>query len=58
MKLIGIKNSAEFKQKVLKQRELLKSGNKVENIHTDSETSQIVDVLTEIKDILIEIKGK
>ena len=58
MKLIGIKNSAEFKQKVLKQRELLKSGNKVENIHTDSETSQIVDVLTEIKDILMEIKGK
>lgn len=58
MKLIGILNSAEFKQKVLKQRELLKSGNKVENIQSDSESNQIVNVLSEIKDILVELKNR
>jgi putative membrane protein len=58
MQLVGIINSSDFKEKVLHQRELLKSD--IRTDHSKSETSQeqIVDLLKEIKDILNEIKKK
>ena len=58
MKLLGILNSVDFKQKVLHQRELLKLGSTSGNIPFDSESKQIVDVLMEIKDILQEIRKR
>ena len=58
MKLIGIINSYEFKQKVLSQRELLQSGNQVNNIPSDSDNNQVVNLLFEIKEILLTIKNK
>ena len=58
MKLIGILNSEDFKQKVLQQRELLKSGNKPVGTPSSSENNKIVNVLTEIKNILTEIKNR
>ena len=57
MTLIGILKSEDFKQKVLQQRELLKSGSKPVGTVSSSENNQIVNVLTEIKDILTEIKN-
>ena len=58
MKLIGILNSEDFKQKVLHQRELLKSGRIPLNAVSNSENNRIVNVLTEIKNILTEIKNR
>ena len=58
MKLIGILKSEDFKQKVLQQRELLKSGRKLVGTVSSSENNQIVNVLTEIKNILTEIKNR
>ena len=58
MTLIGILKSEDFKQKVLQQRELLKSGSKPEDTPSRSENNQIVNVLTEIKNILTEIKNR
>ena len=57
MKLIGILKSEDFKQKVLQQRELLKAGSKPVSVISSTENNQIVNVLTEIKDILTEIKN-
>ena len=57
MKLIGILKSEDFKQKVLQQRELLKSGRIPLSAVSNSENNRIVNVLTEIKDILTEIKN-
>ena len=57
MKLIGILKSEDFKQKVLQQRELLKAGSKPVSVISSPENNQIVNVLTEIKDILTEIKN-
>ena len=48
----------DFKQKVLQQRELLKSGRKLVGTVSSSENNQIVNVLTEIKNILTEIKNR
>jgi len=58
MKLIGIINSADFKQKILDQRELLTSGNISEKIDTKTTTVQTNDILLEIRDILNDIKNK
>ena len=58
MKLIGIINSNEFKQRVLSQRELLQSGKHVNSSSSDSDRNQIVNILTEIKEILVGIKNK
>ena len=58
MKLIGILKSEDFKQKVLQQRELLKSGSKPVGTESSSENNQIVNVLTEIKNILTAIKNR
>ena len=57
MTLIGILKSEDFKQKVLQQRELLKSGSKPIAAASSLESNRIVNVLTEIKDILTEIKN-
>ena len=57
MTLIGILKSGDFKQKVLQQRELLKSESKPISAASSSENNRIVKVLTEIKDILTEIKN-
>ena len=58
MKLIGIVNSSDFKEKVLHQRELLKTENRIDNKQSDTSNDQIVDLLKDIKDILVEIKNK
>ena len=58
MKLIGIINSLDFKEKILLQRELLRTENKMDNRQTEISSTQIVDVLKEIKDILNDIKNK
>ncbi len=58
MKLIGIINSLNFKEKVLHQRELLKTENRSDNIQTETKNEQIVDLLKEIKGILHDIKNK
>ena len=58
MKLIGIVDSKKFKQKVLQQRELLKSGDKIESVSSASNGNLICNILTEIKDILSEIKNR
>ena len=58
MKLIGIINTLDFKNKVLHQRNLLKTEHTGDNRQTESSNTQIVDVLIEIKDILSDIKNK
>ncbi len=58
MKLIGIINSADFKQKILTQRELITNVNKSDNFAPEAGTTQSNDILLEIRDILKEIKNK
>ena len=58
MKLIGIINIKDFKQRVLSQRELLQSGKQANSASSDSDRNQIVNILTEIKEILVGIKNK
>ena len=58
MKLIGIIDSADFKQKILKQRELLKTENWTGNKENEIDDKQTVNLLTEIRDILNEIRNK
>lgn len=58
MKLIGIIKSSDFKDKVLYQRELLKTENKSENRQTEISSEQTNDILIEIRDILNDIKNK
>ena len=57
-KLIGIINSSDFKEKVLNQRELLKTESRVDYRESETSNEQIVDLLKEIKDILDDIKNK
>jgi putative membrane protein len=58
MKLVGIINSSDFKEKVLHQRELLKTESRMDNRQTETSNEQVVEVLKEIKDILNDIKNK
>lgn len=58
MKLVGIIDSADFKQKILKQRELQKNENRSEIRVTDANTEQTNNILMEIRDILNDIKKK
>ncbi len=58
MKLIGIINSSDFKEKVLYQRELLKTENRSENRQTETSNEQTNNILMEIRDILNDIKNK
>lgn len=58
MELIGIVDSSAFKEKVLHQRELLVSINRIDISQTKTNDEQILDILGDIKDILNEIKNK
>lgn len=57
MKLIGILNTADFKTKVLEQRELLKSSNQSDNSSSNS-SNETNKLLIEIRDLLNDIKNK
>ena len=57
MKLIGILNTADFKKKVLEQRELLKQGNQTDSTPSNS-NNETNELLTEIRNLLNEIKNK
>jgi len=58
MQLVGIIGAAEFKKKVLHQRELLKNEERTGNSQTETSNEQINKTLIEIRDILNEIKNK
>jgi putative membrane protein len=58
LKLIGIINPIDFKEKVFHQRELLKTENRMDYRQSETSNEQIVDLLKEIKDILEDIKNK
>lgn len=58
MELIGIVDSSDFKEKVLHERELLVSINRIDISQTKTNDEQILDILGEIKDILNDIKNK
>jgi putative membrane protein len=58
MKLIGIIDSPDFKENVLRQRELLRTETFQSKAKSGSDNEQIVDLLKEIKDILNDIKNK
>ena len=58
MELIGIVDSSDFKEKVLHQRELLVSVNRIDSSQTKTNDEQLLDILGEIKDILNVIKNK
>ncbi|MDG1476974.1 MAG: PH domain-containing protein [Vicingaceae bacterium] len=57
MKLIGILNTADFKTKVLEQRELLKQVTPTENTSSSS-NNETNELLVEIRDLLTDIKNK
>ena len=58
MKLVGIINSADFKEEVLQQRELLRTEFRTENKQAASNNKQILDILKEMKNLLKDIKNK
>ncbi|AUP81145.1 PH domain-containing protein [Flavivirga eckloniae] len=57
LKLIGIKDSVEFKKHVLNQREVIRSGSKEneQNISSNEKTNMLLE---EIRDLLNDIKNK
>jgi putative membrane protein len=57
MKLIGILDTANFKTKVLEQRELLKQSNQTESSSSNS-NNETNELLIEIRDLLNDIKNK
>ena len=58
MKLVGIVDASNFKEKVLDQRELIKTGNIAQNLNTETANSQTNALLEEIRDLLNDIKNK
>lgn len=58
MKLIGILNTTAFKDRVLQQRELLKTDSGSGAQQGGATADQLFGLLTEIKDLLVEIKNK
>ena len=58
MKLVGIINSADFKQKILTQRELITNVSISEKLEPKAITDKTNDILLEIRDILKEIKNR
>ena len=58
MKLIGIIDAGQFKEKILLQREMLQKESQNDTPQQNAEDNQIVDTLKEIKEILIEIKNR
>ena len=62
MKLVGIVDAADFKDKVLLQREVLTSGRKPSAMpgvdQGEANQGEVTELLKEIRDILNEIKNK
>jgi len=58
MKLIGIVNTLDFKDKVLQQREIMRRGNLSEIRVSQTDDIQTNQLLIEIRDILLDIKNK
>ncbi|WP_282136065.1 PH domain-containing protein [Seonamhaeicola maritimus] len=58
MKLIGIIDSANFKESVLKQREAIQSKNYSLNQTSHNSTEKTHELLEEIRDLLNDIKNK
>ena len=58
MKLVGIMSSADFKENVLQQRELIRTEGKVTSPQQAANQDQVVDLLKEIREILKDIKNK
>ena len=56
MKLIGIIQSSDFKEKVLRQRELISTESTSRDIPSDTGNEQTNSILLEIRDILKELK--
>ena len=56
MKLIGIINASDFKESVLEQRELIKSGES--SVYSTKEENRTNVLLEEIRDLLNDIKHK
>ena len=56
MKLIGIIKSSDFKEKVLRQRELISTESKSRDIPAATGNEQTNSILLEIRDILKELK--
>lgn len=56
MKLIGIRDSLGFKDKVLEQRELLRSENTGKYQDDNDSTIQMIELLKEIRDILSQTR--
>ncbi|MEM7660320.1 MAG: PH domain-containing protein [Bacteroidota bacterium] len=58
MKLIGILDTPAFKEKVLEQRERLISESRQGDQPGTSQSERLFGMLSEIKDLLVEIKNK
>lgn len=58
MKLIGILNTSDFKEKVLEQRELLKTSDQSDNKSATNNNDETNKLLVEIRDLLNDIKNK
>ena len=58
MKLIGIIDADNFKEKVLDQRDLLKVKPGSIQSGSHNENKEIIDILNEIKGLLVDIKNK
>ena len=58
MKLIGIIKSSDFKEKVLRQRELISSGNGSNVLQTETSSEQTNSILIDIRDILNDLKNQ
>jgi len=58
MKLIGIIKSSDFKEKVLRQRELISTGSRSKVLQTDTSNEQTNSILIEIRDILNGLKNQ
>lgn len=58
MKLIGIVETQDFRDKVLDQREALQLENRSGSISTESKNDGLMDMLTEIRDLLKDIREK
>jgi putative membrane protein len=56
MKLIGIIKSSDFKEKVLRQRELISTESTSRDIPSETGNEQTNSILLEIRDILKELK--
>ena len=58
MKLIGIIDATMFKEKVLRQRELIKTDGSPGPASSKTSNEEIVELLRDIKEILVDIKKK